>query len=407
MMKIMKPTFSTLAAIVMILAGTTAFAQQSDYRIQQDFRAEYSDITQTIDNAVSSEDVMQISDAIDELEANYSGYTQLLNAALYPETFQERIADLRERLTGAQNNIEVVEELNERVEQLQAEMEDLRTQITQMNEEATALRQRMDRSASNERRLSALVTQYRQNIEARDAFVTEFLEDLLSQYRSMDPQTQTELTEASENMDQNPLDIIQTILSEYINEADQASNLEAPDYVRMKAQHAYFADVWENIGERMANTYASETPVQARQEITDLLSTWESSINNKLWNALTTAFNQNGFELQSFSSSDDFAIALNSFVDNSIEAAVASNDQADLDLYQSFSDYWNSTVKADWGEYLINGNVLSQSQIAEIDIKLGDWARNAEPVSNLMFILFLISLAVILGLVVLLLTKKS
>ena len=407
MMKIMKPTFSTLAALVMILAGTTAFAQQSDYRIQQDFRAEYSDITQTIDNAVSSEDVMQISDAIDELEANYSGYTQLLNAALYPETFQERIADLRERLTGAQNNIEVVEELNERVEQLQAEMEDLRTQITQMNEEATALRQRMDRSASNERRLSALVTQYRQNIEARDAFVTEFLEDLLSQYRSMDPQTQTELTEASENMDQNPLDIIQTILSEYINEADQASNLEAPDYVRMKAQHAYFADVWENIGERMANTYASETPVQARQEITDLLSTWESSINNKLWNALTTAFNQNGFELQSFSSSDDFAIALNSFVDNSIEAAVASNDQADLDLYQSFSDYWNSTVKADWGEYLINGNVLSQSQIAEIDIKLGDWARNAEPVSNLMFILFLISLAVILGLVVLLLTKKS
>ena len=402
----MKPTFSTLAALIMILAGTTAFAQQSDYRIQQDFRAEYNDIVQSIDNASSSDEVSEISDAIDELEADYSGYTELLNAALYPETFSQRISDLRDRLSGSENSIVLVEELNDRIAQMQAEMEDLRNQVTQMNEEASALRQRIDRSASNERRLSALVTQYRQNIEARDAFVIEFLEDLLSRYEGLDAQTQSVLAEASENMEDNPLAIVQTILSEYINQADMDSNLEAPDYVRMRAQHAYFSEVWEDIGERMANTYASENPVEARQEITDLLSTWEASINNKLWNALSTAFNQNGIELQSFSSSDDFAVALNAYVDNAIETAVAENDQANYDSYQEFSDFWNSRVKGDWGELLNDGNVLSQTQMAEIDVKLGDWSRNAEPQSNLMFILFLISLAVILGLIVLLVTKK-
>jgi len=406
MKKVMKPTISTLAALIMILAGTTAFAQQSDYRIQQDFRAEYNDIAETIDSAVSSDDVSEINDQIDQLEADYSGYSELLNAALYPETFQERISDLRERLEGTQSNIVVVEELNERIGQLQAEMEDLRNQVTQMDEQASALRQRIDRSAANERRLSALVTQYRQNIEARDTFVMEFLEDLLSRYQSMDAQTQSDIAEASESMDDNPLSIIQTILSEYINQADMDSNLEAPDYVSMRAQHAYFAEVWEDIGERMANTYASESPVQARQEITDLLSTWEASINNKLWNALSTAFNQNGIELQSFSNGDDFAVALNAYVDNAIETAIAENEQANYDSYENFSDFWNSRVKGDWGELLVNGNVLSQTQMAEIDVKLGDWARNAEPVSNLMFILFLISLAVILGLIVLLVTKK-
>jgi len=406
MKKVMKPTISTLAALIMILAGTTAFAQQSDYRIQQDFRAEYNDIAETIDSAVSSDDVSSITDEIDQLEADYSGYSELLNAALYPETFQERISDLRERLEGTQSNIVVVEELNERIGQLQAEMEDLRNQVTQMDEQASALRQRIDRSAANERRLSALVTQYRQNIEARDTFVMEFLEDLLSRYQSMDAQTQSDIAEASESMDDNPLSIIQTILSEYINQSDMDSNLEAPDYVSMRAQHAYFAEVWEDIGERMANTYASESPVQARQEITDLLSTWEASINNKLWNALSTAFNQNGIELQSFSNGDDFAVALNAYVDNAIETAIAENEQANYDSYENFSDFWNSRVKGDWGELLVNGNVLSQTQMAEIDVKLGDWARNAEPVSNLMFILFLISLAVILGLIVLLVTKK-
>lgn len=406
MKKVIKPTFSTLAALVMILAGTTAFAQQSDYRIQQDFRAEYNDIVQSIDDATSSDDVSEISDAIDELEADYSGYTELLNAALYPETFSQRISDLRDRLTGSENSIVVVEELNERIAQLQAEMEDLRNQVTEMDEQAAALRQRIDRSAANERRLSALVTQYRQNIEARDAFVIEFLEDLLSRYEGLDAQTQSDLAEASENMEDNPLAIVQTILSEYINQADMDSNLEAPDYVRMRAQHAYFSEVWEDIGERMANTYASENPVEARQEITDLLSTWEASINNKLWNALSTAFNQNGIELQSFSNGDDFAVALNAYVDNEIETAVAENDEANYESYQQFSDFWNSRVKGDWGELLNDGNVLSQTQMAEIDVKLGDWSRNAEPQSNLMFILFLISLAVILGLIVLLVTKK-
>lgn len=406
MKKVMKPTISTLAALILILAGSTAFAQQSDYRVQQDFRAEYNEIAQSIDTAVSSDDVSAISDEIDQFEADYSGYSELLNAALYPDTFEERISDLRDRLAGTGNNIDVVEELNERIAQLQAEMEDLRNQVTQMDEEASAIRQRLDRSSANERRLSALVTQYRQNIEARDAFVTDFLQDLLTRFESMDAQTQSDLAEASSSMDDNPLSLIQTILSEYINQADMESNLEAPDYVQMRAQHAYFSEVWEDIGERMANTYASDSPVQARQEVTDLLAAWEASINNKLWNALSTAFNQNGFELQSFSNGDDFAVALNAYVDNAIETAISENDQANYDSYENFSDFWNSRVKGDWGELLVNGNVLSQTQIAEIDVKLGDWARHAEPESNLMFILFLISLAVILGLIVLLVTKK-
>lgn len=407
MKKVMKPTISTLAALLMIFAGSSALAQQSDYKVQQDFRADYNEITEQIDTAVSSDNVSEINDQINQLEADYSGYQELLNAALYPDTFDDRISGLRDRLTGADNNISVVEQLNERVAELQNEMSDLRNQITQMNEDSEAIRQRMDRSASNERRLSSLVTQYRQNIEQRDAFVSNFMENLLNRYQAMDARTQSEIADASESLDDNPLDLIRTVISEYINQADREANLDAPDYVRMRAQHAYFVNIWDRIGERIATTYASDSPVQARQEITDLLAAWRASVDNKLWNSLSTAFNQNGIELPAFTSGDAFNNALNVFVDNAAETAQNQNEEADLELYDSFSSFWNNTVKADWGEHLVNGNVLSQGQIAAIDIKLGDWARSAEPVSNLMFILFLISLAVIIGLIVLLVTKKS
>lgn len=407
MKKVMKPTISTLAALLMIFAGSSVLAQESDYQIQQDFRAEFNDIAQQIDEAATSDDVSEITDSIDQLEADYSGYEDLLNAALYPDTYEDRISNLRNRLTGTGNNIDVVEQLNERVEELQAEIDEMRGEISQMNTDSEALRERMERSSSNERRLSELVSQYRQNIEERDAFVSDFLENLLNRYETMDSETQSEIQDASENLDDNPIALIQTILSEYVNQADRDSNLEAQDYVRMRAQHAYFETVWDRIGERLANTYASDSPVQGQQEITDLLDTWKSSIDNKLWNALSTAFNQNGIELPAFTSNEAFYNALTTFVDEATETARNQNEEADLQLYESFSNYWNNTVKADWGEQLVTGEVLNQEQIAEIDEKLGDWAQSAEPVSNLMFILFLISLAVILGLIVLLVTKKS
>lgn len=406
MKKVTTTTISTLA-VLLLFASSSVIAQQSDYQLLQDFRADYNEITQNIEDAESSEDISAIADQIDEFEAEYSEHESLLNATLYPDTFEDRLSLLRTSLTGSEREFNTIEELNERIAELQGEIDDYRSQVGQMDEESEALRQRIERSTANERRLSDLVSQYRQNLESRDDFVSDFLENLLNRYQAMDSETQSEIAEASESLEDDPLALLRTIISEYINQADRETGLDAPDYLRLRAQHAYFARVWDRVGEQMSNAYASDTPVEARQEITDLLSAWQASVDNRLWNALSTDFNQNGIELPAFTSADAFNNALNTFVDNASSIASEQNDEADLQLYESFSNYWNSTVKADWGEYLTTGNVLSQGQIAAIDVKVGEWARDAEPVSNLMFILFLISLAVIIGLIVLLVTKKS
>lgn len=406
MKKFMTSTISTLAALLFV-ASTTVVAQQSDHQVQQDFRADYKELVQKVDEASSSDEVASLVDEISELEAEYSGYADLLDQALYPDTFEQRIGDLQSRLSVTQDNIAVIEDLNERIAELEAEIEELRSQLSEMDEDSEALRERMERSAANERRLSGLVSQYRESLENRDAFVSELLDDLMRRYEAMDAETQSEIAEAAESLEDDPLALLETIISEYINLADRDAGLEATDFLRMRAQHGYFDTIWDKIGERMASAYAPDRPVQAEQEITDLLSAWEASVNNKLWGALSSAFNQNGIELPEFTSDDTFNNALNAFVDDAIAVAQEQNEEADYELYRSFSDYWNNTVKAQWGEHLIAGNVLSQSDIAAIDVKLGDWGQHATPTSNLMFILFLISLAVIIGLIVLLVTKKN
>jgi len=210
-----------------------------------------------------------------------------------------------------------------------------------------------------------------------------------------------------ERLDDNPLQLISTILSEYINSVDQASDLEPTDYLGMRAQHAYFDDIWDRIGENLANTFAPDEPVQAEQGINDQLSAWQASIDNKLWNSLTTAFNQNNIQLDTFTDAETFNTAVNRYIDDAIAVSQEANTEEDYEVFRNFNSFWNNTVKADWGDNMTQGNVLTQSQIASIDIKMTQWGGAATPTSNLMFILFLISIAVIIGLVVLLITKKE
>ncbi|MFU8811678.1 MAG: hypothetical protein ACNA78_01855 [Balneolaceae bacterium] len=402
----MKSTFSTFV-LFLFVASSIATAQQSDYETVQDFRAQYSQLADRIDSATSTDDLSGIVSDIDALEANFSGSSSLINSALYPETFNERIRDLRTRFGITETNINVVDQLNEQIAQLQSELDELRSQLAQMDEDSQALRERIERASANERRLSALVRQYRQNLDNRDTFVSDLLEDLLEQYEAMDPQTRQEIATAAESMEDNPLELLKTILAEYINAADRDAGLQAHDYLKMRAQHAFFANVWGNIGQNLAETYDSENPVQARQEVTDLLAAWQASVDNKLWGSLSTSFNQNGIQLEAFASPQAFNTALNNFVDSASEIAMQQNEEADLELYNAFSSFWNNTVKAQWGDVITDGNVLSNSDIAAIDVKLSSWGQSAAPTSNLMFILLLVSIAVIIGLIVLLLTKKS
>lgn len=403
----MKKTITTLFALLFVVASySTAEAQQSDFDIQQEFRAEYSQLVNWIDNAVSTDDLEEISDQIDALESDYNEHSDIIDSAIYPDSYDSRISDLRSRFGAAQENIAAIEELNERVDQLSAELDDFRQQLGNMDERSEELQREIRDSQANERRLSNLVRQYRENLQERDRFVGEFFEGLLNRYESVDAETAAEISEAAERLDENPVDFVRTILGEYVNYANQQTNLTAPEYLSMKAQHIYFTQLWDDVGERLTQVFEADEPVQAYQEVRDLLANWNSAIDNRIWSSLSDAFAQNNIDLDNFSNSNAFYNALQSYVDSATEVSMEQNSEEDLDRFQNFSDFWNNTVKASWGETLMASEVISYSQLASIDSQLDDWNQAAIPTSNLMLILFLVSVAVIIGLVVALVRKK-
>ena len=286
-------------------------------------------------------------------------------------------------------------------------MDVFRNRISTFNQEIISLEDQIERSAANESQQAALIRQYRQNLDQRDAFVSEFLEELLARYRIIDSSVREEYIDASERLQDNPVGILKTIIREYIEIANRSTSLDLPDYVAMRAQHGYFSSVWDRIGLQLTQTFNPANAASERQEVDDLLVAWLNSVDVHLWESLSDAFYQNNIELPPFASSSEFNIALNSYVDAAYEVSLESNRESDYVIFRNFSDFWNNTVKATWGELLTTGNILSYSDIATIDIKLSSWGEASSPTSNLMFILLIVSIAVIVGLVVLLVTKRG
>lgn len=397
----------SLFVVLTLFTGMAAVAQQSDYQIQQNFQTEYDELLERIEQANTTEALEEIEDAINDLENEYEEHTDIIDAATYPESFEAGISILRETHSARVENITTIEDLNEQVQQLEEEMEGVESRLQELDQERQSLQQKISESSENEARQAALIRQYRENIEERNLFVSNFLGELLSKYQAMDTTQQQEISEAAGRLEDNPLDVIQNVINEYINMMEQTSALQVTDYVSMKAQHGYFVEVWDNIDEQLVNTFAPENPAQTQEEVNNLLSSWESSITNNLWESIRTAFSENGIELAEFNSSEEFYNALNSYLDGSIETSIDRNSEEDYQVYQEFKSFWNSTVKGEWGEMMVEGNVLTQSQISSIDSRLDDWRDEAAPTSNLTFILLIVSIAVIIGLIVLLLTRKS
>lgn len=397
----------TLLIALILSTGLAAYAQQSDYQIQQNFQAEYDELLERIEQAGTTEALGEIEQAINQLADEYAEYEDLIDASTYPDSFDEAIENLRENHSLAVDRVSTIEELNQQIRQLENEMQDVRSRLDELGEERASLQEQIEEANENEARQAALIRQYRENIEERNLFVSNFLGELLSKYQSMDRNQQQEISEAAERLEENPVDVITNVINEYINMMDQATALQAPDYVSMKAQHGYFVDVWNRIGEQLVNTFSPENPSQTKQQVDQLLTTWETAIDENLWESIRNSFSENGIELAQFNSSDEFYNALNSYLDTAIENSIDRNSEDDYEIYRKFNSFWTSIVIGEWGEMLIEGEILTQAQISAIDMKLDNWRDEAIPTSNLTFILLIVSIAVIVGLIVLLLTRKS
>jgi hypothetical protein len=399
---------STYIVVALLLSTSLAVAQTSDYQIKKKYEDSYKELKTAINNAMTVNQIDSLSMEISNLKYRNEEHEELLDNALYPETFESSIANLQQNARNAEHKLLVIEDQNERLDRLSSELSNYKSEIAHLNNRTDSLRNAILNSEKSESNLSALVKRYRNSMQKRDEFVLSMIDSLFITYKDMNGETMAELSDKSQprsiqNGD-NPLKVIESVIDENLQILkSNDETLQTKDYLRMYVVQNRFNEVWNRIGNDLATIYGENNAQQWEQRIDKKLTDWKASASKNMWASMDTYIEKNGLKIGAFDNNKSFYAAIEAFINDATDASrekvVTKENYKD---FQAFYDFWNGKIKNDWGQFVQEGEVLTMSQISTIDTEMMNWRDEAKPRSFVIPILFGLSLLTIVGLIIVL-----
>ncbi|WP_428236876.1 hypothetical protein [Gracilimonas sp.] len=402
---------ATLVLIALAVGSVSISAQTSDYQVKNNFEERYAELKSSITEAMTVKEIDSLRSEIKDFAYYNEDHEQLLDNALYPETYESTIEELKQRARAAEHKLLIIEDQNEKLTQLSNELSTYKSEIANLNERTDSLRNAILASEESESDLSQLVERYRKSMEERDEFVLNMIDSLFITYKDMQGKALAEFTEENGpralQEEDNPLHVIESVIEENIQilKADNGA-LQTEDYLRMYVVQNRFSEVWNQIGDDLTRIYAGNKASQWENNIEDKLGDWKASASKNMWASMDSYLEKNNVDLGAFDSNESFYKSIEQFVskatDASREKVITDENYAD---FQAFYDFWNGKIKKDWGKFVQEGEVLTMNQISTIDTEIMTWRDEAKPKSFLIPILFGLSLLTIVGLIIVLARK--
>jgi hypothetical protein len=378
-------------------------AQQSDYELTTGFEDQYAVIEERLLTAPSVQVVDSLKGQIDSLNQNYIEHSDILDVALYPDSYEAAMTSLRKEAMSAEQRLLIIESQGERLQRLGKELTQYQSEMRRMNSRADSLRKAIAESQASEERLSRLVSEYRQNLETRDELIVNVIDSLMVTYSGMSSKKMNELAQGVQSGrisgNENPLNLVSAMIDEnieYASSNNAAMNVE--DHLRMYAVQNHFSDSWDQIGDRLINTYGDDEKQDWRTTIDNQLKEWKMVTSQKMWNSMDLYLEYSDVELDAFDNNYSFFVALDNFVKqaqkNSEGNILSTESYSD---YRRFQDFWSGKIKNEWSNLVQKSEVLTVAQISTIDQQLSGWEEEARPIHPLLMLLFVLTGVSILG----------
>jgi hypothetical protein len=394
---------SVFIFLFVLLLTSRPKAQQSDYELTTGFEDQYAVIEERLLTAPSVQVVDSLKGQIDSLNQNYIEHSDILDVALYPDSYEAAMTSLRKEAMSAEQRLLIIESQGERLQRLGKELTQYQSEMRRMNSRADSLRKAIAESQASEERLSRLVSEYRQNLETRDELIVNVIDSLMVTYSGMSSKKMNELAQGVQSGrisgNENPLNLVSAMIDEnieYASSNNAAMNVE--DHLRMYAVQNHFSDSWDQIGDRLINTYGDDEKQDWRTTIDNQLKEWKMVTSQKMWNSMDLYLEYSDVELDAFDNNYSFFVALDNFVKqaqkNSEGNILSTESYSD---YRRFQDFWSGKIKNEWSNLVQKSEVLTVAQISTIDQQLSGWEEEARPIHPLLMLLFVLTGVSILG----------
>lgn len=389
-------------------AFTSLSFAQSDYATVQKFKRNYEEIKQQIGNANSSEDINRIRENVQEFTKTYASNSSLLNKALYPEKYEDMMAELNFSIATRESDFNVVENLQVEVSDLKQKVDTISVMNNELGTKLAELQTLFNKNIKETSRLKNVIEDLKIALHNRDALVMDMVDSLMPPVMREKLQLSSEDKEkiTSEVEKDNILANVKTTIRDNIKYLDLTS-LQPEDIEEIQAQQEEFADTWARIGPKLAGVYSdNKNRTNDLSEIDSLFNSWTHAVKQEVWQSMKEDFASKGIDLNKFSDGEEFTNAVNQYIENEKNSIEEIPQEVAEKNYVEFAENtWNDEIKPKWVFFLINNGMLDMNKEKVIEQNLDIWKSEIYPST---WWLWIIVIGIVLaGLALLLIVLKG
>lgn len=378
----MTPARLFLTVLFITLASSPTFGQESDYDVKVNFEATCKNMKAAIDSARTTATLDSIKSSIDSVEATFAPREKFLNKAVYPETFAEKITNLRNLIRLTYDRVYLIQNQGIRIEELEGRIILLSARIDSLSQERNRLFAELQESKASLSRMRETIRKLTATMQAKDRLIFALIDSIFLPYdKNLNQITDVQKEAiAGRLLKANAAAHVYDIAEDNLRFLE-ATQLQPKDFANLIDQHEQFTNKWNGLRDKInAVSYSPETPggkslqtgkgkgkakatatepVISQTHVDSVLGDWDAKLASIFWGTVYKDLTSNGVKLQPFTDGRTFAASIRAYVDSA--AAHGEDTRAFVE------DVWKARIDKEWREALSHPSILGKAEYGVLD----------------------------------------
>jgi hypothetical protein len=402
----MKPAIHLMFLLALFAPTGAALAQESDYGVQQAFEQRYNDLRTKVDSASTTAELDSLNKGIDVFAQQFQDKREFLDKALYPETFEGSINNLRHLYQVAHDRVSTIQSQGVRINELQTAVTDLTVRLDTLSGERARLFDELQQSRRSESQLRDAIHRLTSNLQANDRLVFSLLDSLFLPYdRNLRQSSELEKENVASNLERaNVLKRIRDVASDNVRFLE-ATQLQGKDYANLLDQYQLFQNRWKGLSEKLQDVAASAQRNAAnaprgkardgaktaaaintdRVQVDSAVSAWNSKLQSSFWSSVEKEFTSRGVNVNHFVDAPSF--------DASMRAYIASAKEGKQDPQTFVDQVWKERIDKEWRDALTRENMLGKTGYASLDKAVSELREKKIDLKLILYIVVIVAIA--------------
>ena len=395
--------FGLLAALLMV---QPAFSQESDFAVKKSFEERSAAVRTRIENATNTAQLDSLKFELDGLDIDFAAHVAFLDKALFPETFESKMKDLRALHARMLEKNRIIQTQNVQIEEMETAIESLTYRLDTLSAQRDLLFTELQQNKTNVAALRETIRRLQNTLILKDKLLFTLVDSLFMPYgkdlaQSSDMQRDALATKIEKT---GVITRVYDIAADNVRFLE-ATSLQGKDFANLIDHYQQFNSRWRGLSEKMHAVYlSSQEAAGARKEagskappavstpptaqVDSMMAEWNLRLRSAFWSTLEKEFSSKGIVLPPFSDAPGFSTSLRTHM----EILRTGGDDPTVFV----EEVWKTRIDKEWRDALSRDGMLGKEEYLALDRMVGELAESKFDMKFVLYIGIIALVALVL-----------